>query len=64
MSGGTNLDEQDIYLLEINMGDLDTSLGEDQYYWLLAIQAVRVGRRLKEMQVAGNAQEHTRKTRA
>ena len=32
MLGGTGLDEQDRYLLEINVGDLDTSLGDDQYY--------------------------------
>ncbi len=50
--GGTGLDEQDRYLLEINVGDLETSSGEDQYYWLLAIRAARVDRRLKEMQRA------------
>ena len=64
MLGGTGLDEQDRYLLEINVGDLDTSSGEDQYYWLLAIQAARVDRRLKEMQAADNAREHTRRRRA
>ena len=62
--GGTGLDEQDRYLLEINMGDLDTPSGEDQYYWLLAIRAARVDRRLKEIQVAGNTREHTRRRRA
>ena len=62
--GGTGLDEQDIYLLEINVGDLETSSGEDQYYWLLAIRAARVDRRLKEMQMAGNAREHARRSRA
>ena len=64
MLRGTGLDEQDRYLLEINVGDLDTSSGEDQYYWLLAIRAARVDRRLKEMQVADNASEHTRRRRA
>ena len=29
--GGTVLDQQDIYLLDINLEDLDTSTGEDQY---------------------------------
>ena len=62
--GGTGVYEQDRYLLEINMGDLDTSSGEDQYYWLLAIRASRVDRRPKEMQVASNAREHTRRRRA
>ena len=28
--GGAGLDDQDKYLLEINVGDLDTALGEDQ----------------------------------
>ena len=32
MLGGTGLDEHDRYLLEINVGDLETSSGEDQYY--------------------------------
>ncbi len=64
MLGGTGLDEQDRYLLEINVGDLDTSSGEDQYYWLLAIHAARVDRRLKEMQATDNAREHLRRRRA
>ena len=29
--GGAGLDEQDRYLLEINLEDLETSTGEDQY---------------------------------
>ena len=29
--GGEGLDEQDIYLLEINLEDLEHSLGEEQY---------------------------------
>ena len=64
MLGGTELDEHDRYLLEIKVGDLDTLSEVDQYYWLLAIQAARVDRRLKEMQVADNAREHTRRRRA
>ena len=52
MFGGTGLDEQDRHLLEINVEDLDTSSGEDQYHWLLAIQAARVDRKPKELQVA------------
>ena len=34
--GGTGLDKRDIYMQEINIGDLETSSGEDQYNWLLA----------------------------
>ena len=62
--GGTGLDEQDRYLLEINVGDLETSSGEDQYYWLLAIRAARVNRKLEEMQRASDAREHTGRRRA
>ena len=32
------LEEEDQYLLEINLEDLDSSTGEDQVYWLLALQ--------------------------
>ena len=45
--GGRGLDEQDKYLLEINLEDLECSSGEGQYYWLLAIQAAREDRALK-----------------
>ena len=62
--GGTGLDRQDRYLLEINVGDLETSSGDDHYYWLLAIRAARVDRRLKELQGAGNACERARRRRA
>jgi hypothetical protein len=36
--GGEELEEEDQYLLEINLEDLDSSTGEDQVYWLLALQ--------------------------
>ena len=39
--GSKGLDKQDRYLLDINLEDLETSSGEDQYYWLVAIQAAR-----------------------
>ena len=35
--GGEGLEEADKYLLEINLDDLSTTLGEAQTYWLLAI---------------------------
>ena len=62
--GGAGLDKQDRYLLEINVGDLETSSGEDQYYWLLAIRAARVDRRLKEKQLNSVARERVRRRRA
>ena len=45
--GGEGLGKQDKYLLEINLEDLEHSSGEDQYYWLLAIQSVREDKALK-----------------
>ena len=39
--GGEGLDAQDCYFLEINLSDLECSSGEDQYYWMIAIQAAR-----------------------
>ena len=41
------MDEQDKYLLEINLDDLEHSSGGDQYYWLLAIQSAMEDRVLK-----------------
>ncbi|KAL7532224.1 hypothetical protein ACHAXR_004499 [Thalassiosira sp. AJA248-18] len=37
--GREGLAEQDKYLLEINLDDLESTSGEDQYYWLVSIQA-------------------------
>jgi hypothetical protein len=39
--GGEELEEEDQYLLEINLEDLDSATGEDQVYWLLALQTAR-----------------------
>jgi hypothetical protein len=38
---GIGLEEEDMYLLDINLGDLETSTGEDLWYWLLALRAAR-----------------------
>ena len=51
--GGTGQEEQDIYLLGINLKNLESSPGEDQYYWLLAIYAARADRILKAQQLNG-----------
>ena len=48
--GGDGLEENDKYLLEINLEDLATTSGETQTYWLLAIRAARDGRRLRAEQ--------------
>ena len=39
--GEDSLLEEDSYLLEVNLEDLETTSGERQEYWLLAIRAVR-----------------------
>ena len=46
--GEERLDEQDKYLLGNNLEDLETSLGKDQYYWLLSIHMAREDSKLKE----------------
>lgn len=48
--GGKGLDKQDRYLLDINLEDVETSSGEDQYYWLVEIQAAREDRVLRRQQ--------------
>jgi len=45
--GEEGLAEEDRFLLEINLDDLDTSSGEDQTYWLLALEAARDARQLR-----------------
>jgi hypothetical protein len=37
----------DMYLLDINLGDLETSTGEDLRYWLLALRAAGAAYLLK-----------------
>ena len=62
--GGSGLDEQDRYLLEINLEDIETSTGEDQYYWLIAIRAARADRILRRWQQESVTGERTRERRA
>ena len=39
--GDVGLLEEDKYLAEVNLEEMATSLGEQQHYWLLAIQSAR-----------------------
>ena len=48
--GGEGLDDDDKFLLEINLEDLETTSGETQEYWLLAILAARDARILREQE--------------
>ena len=45
--GAKHMGEQNTYLLEINLCDLDCSSGEDKHYWLRAIQAARESQTLR-----------------
>ena len=46
--GGECLAEKDMYLLEINLDDLDHMSGEDHIYWLMALQTARKAWQLRE----------------
>jgi hypothetical protein len=39
--GGEGLAEEDMWMLEVNLGDLEESNGEREAYWLVAIEAAR-----------------------
>ena len=54
------MDERDQYLLHINLGDLETSSGEDQHYWLLQIDAARRERALIEEEQTATKSEFAR----
>ena len=50
---GDPLSEEDQYLLEINVGDMCLGSGEKQEYWLLAIQAARRAKVLRDQAPEG-----------
>jgi hypothetical protein len=39
--GKAGLLEEDHWMVEVNLGDMETTSGEREEYWLLAIQAAR-----------------------
>ena len=53
--GGEGLAEEDKYLLEINLEDLETTSGETQTYWLLALMAAREAVSLRRQRTAAAA---------
>jgi hypothetical protein len=55
--GGEGLEEEDLYLLEINLDDLDTTSGELQTYWLLALRAARAAKQLRDEINSNNVAE-------
>ena len=62
--GAAGLDEQDRYLLKINLEDLETSTVENQYYWLIAIRAARADQILRRWQQESVTREQTRERKA
>ena len=55
--GGSGLKEEDKFLLKINLEDLETTSGDTQEYWLLAITSAREARLLREQAVANQVTE-------
>jgi len=39
--GDAGLLEEDNWMMEVNLGDLERTLGEQEQYWLVAIKAAR-----------------------
>jgi hypothetical protein len=48
--GDAGLLEEDKYLAEVNLEEIELSLGEWQHYWLLAIQTAQNAKMLQEQQ--------------
>ncbi len=48
--GASGLLQEDKYLMEINLEDMETTLSEHQEYWLLAITATREASLLRQQQ--------------
>lgn len=44
--GGDKLREEDQYLLEINLGDIESGSFWQQEYWLRAIKAARIAKQI------------------
>jgi len=56
--GLEGLAEEDRYLMEINLDDLETTSGEHQAYWLLAVKAARQASSLRRQQAARRRSQH------
>ena len=59
--GGEDLEEENKYLVAINLGDLDSASGEKQEYWLLAIEAARGATRLGRNEADDSAKTSQRR---
>ena len=58
MKRGLKRKEDDRFLLEINLDELHSSSGEDQSYWLLALEAARDARALRLSQASSPNGSH------
>ena len=57
--GTEGLLEEDCYLTECNLGDLEETSGMKETYWLLAIKATREASRLEGIRVNTAEQQET-----
>ncbi len=57
--GMEDLLDEDQYLADINLDDLESSSGERQKYWLLAIHAAREASLLGRQQTLNNCRQRT-----
>jgi hypothetical protein len=46
-TGGNGLLEEDQWMMEVNLRDLENTSGEQEQYWLVAIKAAQEAARLK-----------------
>ena len=53
------LAEDDKYLLDVNLEDMETTSVKIQKYWLLAIQAAREARIIRDIEVNASANGNT-----
>jgi hypothetical protein len=49
--GGEGLTEEDRWMVEVNLDNLERSSGESESYWLLAIRAARERYRLRQERI-------------
>ena len=55
--GGDGLLEEDQWMLEVNLGDLENTNGEKETYWLLAIKAARTAATLSRESTSNHNEE-------
>lgn len=53
--GGEDLCEEDKWLMEVNLSDLDTSSGEKEAYWLVAVEMARARFQIRQRNVDGSS---------